>query len=682
MINIAEKQFSTIDLQPNDVRFLAAGTLVDGRYKIIRVLGSGGMGNVYQAIDTQFAGGGVRCAIKQTLTLAHTPPTIEEQARIRALIEEHNIMSKLDHAFIPKIWNFFEWNNQHYLVMDYIEGVTLNDLLTRQKEQNGQGFDEEKVINWALRICEYYEYLHGQNPPVIYRDCKPDNLILSPEGQLILIDFGIARHLVFEAMRMTGIGTHGYAAPETYLGNSDQRSDIFSLGALMFALLTTIDPGQVSRFEWDKHTPKSYCSTLTENIDRIISKCLKHDVAARWQSARQLHDELEAHRHNLIRMSRSHLSGELKMRDPIPGTSRVFGPGLVDLLPHTQPGPHLTQGLVDILETPARAPEIVWEFPVKGAVRSSPVARDGSIYFGCDDKHLYAFDLETGKQQGAFSASGRIFGDPIVTNSSVIFGADDGCVYAVDRSLKRKIWSYHTGKPIVSSPTVINDLVVIGNDAGLVFALPLTGGEPKWNFPTFGHICGSLATIGRMVIFGSHDQRIYALDGKGVRQWWYNTRGKVDAAPVALRDMVIVGGLDRSVYAFDLESGAPVWRRQLDHEVLTSAAISDRCVYVGSAGGHMTCLDSRNGEVKWRYNVRNQITTDLVVQQGRVYFGCADGGVYCLDLREKRVLWRHQARSAVVTRPALWNDLVIVGSFDRSVYALRDAPRATEESDG
>jgi serine/threonine protein kinase len=668
-----DAQFLTVDVNPQDVRFLAIGTMVRDRYRITRVLGSGGMGNVYQAMDTQFPGGGMQCAIKQTLTPVNNPPTKLQQVRIKGLREEYDIMSKLNHPCIPRVYDFFLWNGQHYLVMDYIEGETLNDMLLRQANTRGTGFDEEQVIEWALHICKLFDYLHKQQPPIIYRDCKPDNLIITSQNTMVLIDFGIARRKEYEAKHFTEFGTRGYAAPEAYNGRGDPRSDIYSLGALMFALLTGQDPRQLSPFEWEQHRPRRYRAGLSSTIDNIIIKCLKQHVAERWQSARELHDVLSAHLHALGQLRRPSSPADL------PPPSTVSGPNKSHTLP---PLPLLMQpDRLDIAETYAVAPDIIWTFEARDSIGSSPVVRDDLAYFGADDSHLYAIDLKTGQKAGSFRVGSRIFSDPIVTNSAVIVGGEDGKVYAIDRALKRKLWSYDSGKPIVSSPTAIVDLIIIGNDAGEVHALSLAGGRLAWTYQTHGAICGTLGTIGSLIVFGSHDHRIYALDARGTRRWWLNTRGKVDAAPVAVRDMLIIGGQDRMLYALDQESGTQIWRHPLDGCILTAVTISESRVYVGTSDGRITCLDVRNGEGKWSYNVRSQITTDLVEWQGRIYFGCADGGFYCMDLRQPRAVWRQQTRGAIVTRPAVWQDLVIVGSYDHTIYALRDPQQASGDAD-
>ncbi|HKD74765.1 MAG TPA: serine/threonine-protein kinase [Ktedonobacterales bacterium] len=665
-----EFDFSTENTDPQQVSFLQAGTVVYDQYQIKRVLGSGGMGTVYLAIDTSFPDGRP-CAIKETPTPIGDAPTPQQLAQMKGLRMEADIMSKLRHPSIPQVYNFFAWERHHYLVMEYIEGETLSDKLRHHLKATGTGFDEYVVLHWAIHLCELFSYLHHQNPPIIYRDCKPDNLIVTPNNELKLIDFGIARRLLSQEMKMTQIGTTGYAAPETYSGYGDVRTDIYSLGAMMHALITGNDPRTIELFSWGKHQPRQYRLAISIGMDSAIMRCLQDSPADRWQSARLLRDELISLLQHADARRRQTTGGGTPDAGshflPTHASSRFLPPTANSQILVT---PSLSR---DLYSMHALAPEIVWTFAAQGAIRSSPVVRDNVVYFGSHDAHLYAVALASGETIGSFSVGGFICSDPIVTEKSVIFGAEDGYIYAVDRALKRKQWSYHVGKAIVSTPAVIGDCVVIGADNGYVYAIPLSGEEPRWQFQTWGAIRGTLATLGSLIVFGSYDQRVYALDANGTRRWICSTRDKVGAAPILHNGMVIVGGFDRYVYAVEHETGVPVWRRAFDDSVGTALAAHENRLYVGSADGRINCLDARTGDTKWRSIVGSQITSDLILQGQRLYFGCASGAMYCFDVQIQQNVWRHQAGDAIVTRPAIAGDLVLIGSVDHYLYALRNA---------
>jgi len=679
---LEEVDFSTANLNSlMQVTFLKLETVICDRYVIKRVLGSGGMGTVYLAIDLGLPGGRP-CAIKETPSAADEHPTSQQTAQINGLHQEADIMSKLNHHAIPRIFNFFPWERRHYLVMEHIEGETLNDLLSRQITQKGVGFDEFDVLSWAIKICELFTYLHTRDKPIIYRDCKPDNLIITPNNEMKMIDFGIARRLLYDEMKMTQYGTKGYAAPEAYTGRGDPRSDIYSLGALMHALLTNVEPRNIEFFDWSNHRPRSYRPTLSQGIDQAIMRCLQEDPANRWDSAQQLREVLSALYHQAHRSrrgaSKQHDSAPLRTNGNTTGhniSGSLDIPVSIDLrLPgftgQTKFNNAYSEGVIHP-PLSALAPDVAWVAEMNAPLRSSPVIRDNTVYFGAHDAHIYALDVETGERKGAFAVNGVICSDPIVTERSVIFGSEDGHIYAVDRALNRKQWSYNTGKSIVSSPAVLNDMAIFGSDNMNVYALPLVGNEPRWKFQTWGPIRGSLASLGGLVIFGSHDHRIYAVDPQGNRKWVCTTNDKVDAAPILHNNIIIMGSLDRHIYAVEVETGMQIWRRVMDECITTAAAAFEQRLYVGTADGRITCLDFRTGVVKWRYDAGSQISSDLVLQDGRLYFGCGNGAFYCLDVRRQEPVWRHMAFDSIVTRPAIIGDLVIVGSVDGCVYALR-----------
>ena len=207
-------------------------TLLHKRYVIQRTIGQGGMGAVYQAKDIKRHG--ATCAIKE-MSLSMVPPDEQAQA-IQNFKIEAKILWGLNHPNLPSFTGFFSENQRYFMVMEYIDGLTLEELL----ERNRAPFSERRVLGWARQLCDVLEYLHSQNPPIIFRDMKPGNIMLTRNGHIKLIDFGIARFF-----RPTGsqdtqlLGTPGFAPPEQYgKAQTDERSDIYSLGMTLFQLLT------------------------------------------------------------------------------------------------------------------------------------------------------------------------------------------------------------------------------------------------------------------------------------------------------------------------------------------------------------------------------------------------------------------------------------------------------------
>jgi serine/threonine protein kinase len=217
---------------------LQTGQILQQRYHIVSHVGQGGMGAVYQAQDSRL--GNRLVAVKEFDPAQPQLSAQDRQAALQAFQQEAAILSGLSHPGLTAVYDYFLENNKFYLVMEFVQGETLALAWRRA----GQRFAEAQVVAWAEELCAVLGYLHGQQPPVIFRDLKPDNIIVQPNGRLKLIDFGIARHFTpGKTSDTTKFGTPGYAAPEQYgQGQTDARSDIYALGVVMHQLLTGYDP--------------------------------------------------------------------------------------------------------------------------------------------------------------------------------------------------------------------------------------------------------------------------------------------------------------------------------------------------------------------------------------------------------------------------------------------------------
>ena len=248
----------------NESGQLESGTLLAGRYRVERFLAGGGMGLVYIAHDQRLAER--RCAVKEIFDRFTNP---EERARaIEYFHREADTLAQLNHPAIPAIFDRFGEGNCHYLVMDFIEGTNLENELADQ----GGSLPESRIIEIARELSDVLSYLHSFEPPIIYRDMKPGNVILTPNGRVVLIDFGIARIFTPQG-KATLIGTPGFAPPEQYAGTVDQRSDVYSLGSMMHYILTGRDPEKNPPFSFPPvHSIKPEASPfLAQAIDTALA---------------------------------------------------------------------------------------------------------------------------------------------------------------------------------------------------------------------------------------------------------------------------------------------------------------------------------------------------------------------------------------------------------------------------
>src|SRR5277367_4525382 len=267
------------DSSPQQTGPLEAGTVLQGRYQVERLLGGGGMGMVYLAHDQRLANR--PCAIKEMVD-----HFIDQAQRIEAneyFAREADTLAQLKHQAIPAITDRFELANRHYLVMEYVEGRNLEEELAAR----GEPLPEGLVIDIARQLCDVLAYLHGLVPPIIYRDMKPSNVMLNPNGRVVLVDFGIAR--LFKAARKgTMIGTLGFAPPEQYQGLVDPRSDIYSLGATLHYVLTGRDPEKFPPFSFPPIG--SLRAGLSPNLAGAIDRALSYAAEGRPQIVNEFRD--------------------------------------------------------------------------------------------------------------------------------------------------------------------------------------------------------------------------------------------------------------------------------------------------------------------------------------------------------------------------------------------------------
>lgn len=258
---------------------LNPGVMLDKRYEIKRLIKSGGMGAVYEALDYRFKK--TPCAIKEMLSYSNDPK--EQQYFICRFEEEALILNKLKHPNLPGVKDYFIESGRYYLVMEYIEG---QDLETVMKDHDRGRVPENLVIEWAIQVLDSLEYLHSQTPPVIYRDLKPGNIMLrNSDKKIMLVDFGIARTVhPGSNTTKTSIGTPAFAPGEIFEGKPEARSDIYSLGATMHCLLT----GKIPLRPFDFPPINEINPSISPGLSSIVMTALDVKIENRYSDAREM----------------------------------------------------------------------------------------------------------------------------------------------------------------------------------------------------------------------------------------------------------------------------------------------------------------------------------------------------------------------------------------------------------
>jgi hypothetical protein len=292
------KKGNTGGHQPT-IKQLDPGSVLNSRYEIVRRIGGGGMGAVYLAKDRNL--GDAPRAVKEMVE-AHLDPTQHEKA-IGDFKRESLLLTSLEHPSIPTIYDYFydESLGRFYLVMKFISG---GDLASRLRTAPGGRIDEKTVADWGMQAADVLEYLHSRPKPIIYRDLKPANLMIDGNsGRVMVIDFGIARWVKQEEKGVTAVGTMGYAPPELFGGRVEPRSDIYSLGATLFHLLTGADPqdNPLLIFDFQKNPrPRQIAPSISSEMEQILMRSVEYKPEDRFASAGAMRDALALHVERLM----------------------------------------------------------------------------------------------------------------------------------------------------------------------------------------------------------------------------------------------------------------------------------------------------------------------------------------------------------------------------------------------
>ncbi len=253
------------------------GEVINKKYEILKLIGKGGMSRVYLAMDMN---------IHKPWAVKEIDKSAKDQNNdvvIQSAIAEANLIKELDHNAIVRIVDIIDEPDKIFIIEDFIEGETLNSIVLREGAQ-----PQDKVIEWAIQICGALEYLHTRKPPIIYRDMKPANVMLKPEGNVKIIDFGIAREYKAQNNEDTKcLGTKGFAAPEQFggKGQTDARTDVYCLGVTMYYLITGKNPSEPP---YEIYPIRHWNPKLSSGLEAIILKCTRPNPADRFQSCAEL----------------------------------------------------------------------------------------------------------------------------------------------------------------------------------------------------------------------------------------------------------------------------------------------------------------------------------------------------------------------------------------------------------
>ena len=604
---------------------LSEGHLLQNRYRVLGMLGIGGMSAVYKAQDLRFPNVTRLCAVREMFNTATDP-------QVRAMMvqnfeREANILATLSHPAVVQIYDYFTEGDRSYLVVEYVEGKNLGAILAET-----EGFlPEVQVVHWAIQVCEVLSYLHSHEPqPIVFRDIKPANIMLDNHSRIRLVDFGIAR--IFQSgQKGTMIGTEGYSPPEQYRGSAEPRVDIYALGATMHHLLSKQDPQLEPPFSFHERPIHKTNPLVSRDLAEVVSRALEYDINNRYGSAEEMQRALRS----------------LSSARGIGGTAPFGAPAFVS---------------GDVVA--------LWRFVCEDEVRSSPAVHNGVVYVGAYDHNLYAVDADNGKFLWKYPTEGGIASSPCAHEGHVFVGSADRVLYAINADTGRISWTCPTQGGVWSSPQVAFGHVFFGSDDQHLYAANIRSGRVAWTFKADGPVRSSPAIGNEAVYVGCEGGMVYAVNISGQLRWRFRARRGVTSSPALTEGSVYVGCQDWYVYGLDIRSGYPAWRYRTGGAVVSSPAVSGDLVFIGSVDGYLYALDAEGGHLVWRYATDGQVTSSPAVADGVVYFGSVDGAIYSLDAQTSALRWRFQTDGPVTSSPTVVDGVVYIGSTDRHVYAL------------
>jgi outer membrane protein assembly factor BamB/predicted Ser/Thr protein kinase len=613
-----------------DEHILPKGALLQNRYEVMKVLGVGGMGAVYQVRDLRFTNVARLCAVKEMIST--TPDPIARRIMVQNFEREANVLASLSHPSCPKIYDFFTEGTRSYIVMEYINGRDLEAIL----EKTEGLLPEEKVLEWAIQICDFLAYLHYQDNPIVFRDMKPSNVMLKDESHIMLIDFGIAK--IFQVgEKGTMIGTEGYSPPEQYRGIAEPRGDIYALGATMHHLLTKRDPRLEPPFTFHEASISSFNPGVSQATEDAIMKALQYEIEDRFTTALEMKQALV----------RAMAGLTLK-------TTAALG----------QIGEEVEGEELGIIP--------IWEFNCEDEVRSSPAIVEGVLFIGAYDNNLYALDAKSGTFHWKYATEGGIPATPCVWKDRVFIGSEDRIMYAIESATGRIIWTCPTEGRIRSSAQVEFEHVFFGSDDHHLYAVNARSGRVAWHFDAGAPVRSTPAIAEEIIYVGAEDGQFFCLElQSGAVKWRFRANQGITSSPFLYEDMVLFGSQDRHFYALDAKSGWTIWRYRSHKPIISSPCVDEEgCVYFGSVDGNLYALDISSGRLIWKFDSESQITSSPAVDSGRVYFGTGDGHLISLDGKTGKERWRFKTGGPVPSSPKVVEDFVYIGSTDCKVYAL------------
>ncbi|MEV8530185.1 PQQ-binding-like beta-propeller repeat protein [Streptomyces sp. NPDC052000] len=661
-----------------------------GRYELLSVVGRGGMGEVWQGRDRVI---GRRVAVKLM-------PSSPGGSGTDLFFREARTAGGLSHRGVVTVYDMGQdpVDGTLFLVMEYVSGQDLGAVL------RGEGLPAvELAVNWGLQVASALAAAHTAG--IVHRDLKPANLMLTPAGEVKVLDFGIARFIEGTDQSSAVMGTLAYMAPERFEGRSgDTRCDLYAFGCVLYELLTGTTPFQAAdpvammtaHLTKKPAPPGELRAGVPAALEHLVLSLLAKAPADRPTTAIDVHRALRA----LGNPDQPSAGAPLAS---VPGLIPPAPAGLTPPAPTPGAGPGASADMSRFPTQPAiQLQPVVW--PLDEQVAARPLVRRRVLRLSLATAALAAAGtgvalLPWGGKGGAssnkpvsaldggtpiwrFPSSANVSYSPVVW-SGVLYARRDGIIYAIDSITGRERW--RVGAPdanTVGRVAAVDGFVYTAGKPGELMALKSTTGGTAWTFAARNDIDNVTVADG-VVYAGSLDKNLYALDAvTGAKKWSFTTEGSILASPKMDRDTLYVGSDDATLYAVNAATGAKKWAFKGGRTFRATPEVADGIVYAVNNDQILYALDANTGAKKWTAPLHgstpandNDHPSCPTAKSGMVMVGGYDHLVHAFDAKTGTRKWTYGAASGAFTptTPAVAGGFPTVYVGDRqdgTIHAL------------
>lgn len=629
-----------------------------GRYDVIEELGRGGMGVVYHAYDA---------TLDRSIALKILPPELAARPGfVQRLRREAISTARMRHPHIALLYEFGQADGETFLTMEYVAGPSLRQLL-----ESGP-LPPERAIALAEQIAAALDYAHSLG--IVHCDVKPSNIIVGPNDQAVLIDFGLAQ--IAEDPAITGdsalLGTPHYMAPEQARDNGAQpASDQYALAAVVYEMLTGVPPfsGKSAAGVLHAHIyelPPAVSErrpSLPEAINAALLRGLAKQPAERYPSAAAFAAALRA-------------AFVAQRPSGVPRRTQWIAGAAVAVIMLAALGTLLFQNMRARETAAASAPihvsvpvpsQVAWWYDTGFADGSTPTVAAQTLVFGTLDGSIVALDAQDGGVRWRKDSDARLFGTPATGAGPIFVGDSDGLVLCLDPQTGATMWQQRVNGAVQHPPLRSNERLMVVTATGYLYMLQSATGRVIWSRPVAEGL--SAPVVGGGSVFVSRGSSLLALDwNTGAPRWQWNAPSPITTVPLIARDLVLVGTERGTLHGIAVDGGQQRLEYQARGPITAAPVVDADAIYLGDRSGTLTAIDPAAQRPIWHFDAQTAIMAAPLLVDGKLFVGTSGGKLYTLDARSGRELGMMQLEGSITSAPARHADLIYVSA--KRLYAL------------